>query len=51
MSRAPRSIASWSVGNVSRIRVSSLDLAALERHVEIHADEDTLARHFQIANR
>ena len=50
-SRAPRSRASFSVGSVSAMRVSSVTLPVLERHVEIHAHEDALPREIEIANR
>ena len=49
--RAPRSIASFSVGSVSRMRVSSGDRALIERDVEIHANEDSLACQVQVADR
>ncbi len=41
---APWSSAYWIVGSEARIRVSSLDHAALDRDVEVHAHEHALAR-------
>ena len=47
---APVSSAYVIVGSDALIRVSSRDRAALERHVEVDADEDPLALQIQVGN-